>query len=338
MEEDCPFVLVFHKDYTVGVINFAWDKMPNCTICNRNEAIYTRSYSGEKLCGRCFCRSVEEKVCATISKYEMFQYNDKIMVAVSGGKDSVTLLNILAKIERNFPKSSLFAVTVDEGIRGYRDEAMRIAEKNCRKLGVKHVVTSFKEMYGLELDEIVKKIQQKENEELSPCSYCGVLRRRALNTAARDAGANKLATAHSLDDETQTMILNIIHGDPLRIARVKPVLPPIHPKLVQRAKPLCEVPEREVALYAYLRKIEFQGIPCPYAGTALRNDVRNMLNRMERRHAGTKYAIFRSMERLKPAVEALARQERLHECRVCGEPTVGEVCKPCEMLEELHIS
>ena len=310
--------------------------MSTCTICNRKEAMYMRPYSGEKLCGRCFCRSIEDKVRATISKYEMLKHDDKIMIAVSGGKDSVTLLHILTKIERDFPKASLSAVTVDEGIKGYRDEALKIAGKNCRKLDVEHVVVSFKETYGLELDEIVKKIQQ-EDKELTPCSYCGVLRRKALNTAAREAGADKLATAHSLDDETQTMILNIIHGDPLRIARVKPVLPVIHQKLVQRVKPLCEVPEREIALYAYLRKIEFQGIPCPYARTALRNDVRDMLNRMERKHAGTKYTIFRSMERIRPALEALAKQEELRECRVCGEPTVGEICKPCQMLRELHI-
>ena len=311
--------------------------MPTCTICNRKEAIYMRPYSGEKLCGRCFYRSIEGKVRATISKYDMLKHDDEIMIAVSGGKDSVTLLHILTKLERDFPRASLSAVTIDEGVKGYRDEALKIAERNCRKLGVGHVVVSFKEMYGLELDEIVQKIQQKEGKELTPCSYCGVLRRKALNTAAREAGADKLATAHSLDDETQTMILNIIHGDPLRIARVKPVLSIIHQKLVQRVKPLCEVLEREIAFYAYLREIEFQGIPCPYAGTALRNDARDMLNRIERRHAGTKYTIFRSMERIRPALEALAKKEELRECRVCGEPTVGEICKPCQMLKELHV-
>jgi uncharacterized protein (TIGR00269 family) len=296
-----------------------------------------RPYSGEKLCRRCFRKSIEEKVHTTISKHEMLEHDDKIMVAVSGGKDSVTLLNILAKIERAFPRASLSAVTVDEGIKGYRDEALKIAEENCRKLGVEHRVVSFKEMYGLTMDELVNKTQQKGNNQLSPCSYCGVLRRKALNTAAREADADKLATAHSLDDETQTMILNIIHGDTLRMARVKPVLPVIHPKLVQRIKPLCEVLEREIAFYAYLRRIEFQGIPCPYAGTALRNDVRDLLNRMERKHAGTKYTIFRSMDRLRPALETLIDQEELRECRVCGEPTSGEICRPCQMLQELQL-
>jgi len=296
-----------------------------------------RRYSGEKLCGRCFCKSIENKVRGTISKYEMFEPKDKIMVAVSGGKDSVTLLHVLTKIEKAFPDATLSAVTVDEGIKGYRDEALKVAEKNCQKLGVEHVVTSFKEIYGYELDEIVKMIRERKKKGLTPCSYCGVLRRRALNTAAREAGVDKLATAHSLDDETQTILLNIIHGDALRIARAKPVLTVIHPKLVQRVKTLCEVPEKEVAFYAYLRRIEFQSIPCPYAQTALRNDIRTTLNRMEEKHAGTKFAIFRSMERIRPALEAMAEEAKLQNCRICGEPTVGELCKPCQMLQELHV-
>ncbi len=305
-----------------------------CTLCRRKDPVFTRPYSGESLCEGCFCRSVEDKVRATLSKYEMLEPDDRTMVAVSGGKDSVTLLHILAKIEKAFPQAELRAVTVDEGIKGYRDEALKVAAKSCRRLGIDQVVVSFKDMYGYKLDEIVPMTRQKG---LSPCSYCGVLRRRTLNTAAREAGADKLATAHNLDDETQTMILNILHGDAPRIARVKPVLDEVHPGLVRRIKPLCQVPEREVALYAYLKGIEFQSIPCPYAGTALRSDVRTMLNRMEEKHPGTKFTVFRSIERIRPALEAVAKEAGIQECRLCGEPTAGEVCRPCQMLRELSI-
>jgi len=310
--------------------------MAVCTICRRREAVFTRPYSGERLCRKCFLESIEGKVRATIAKYDMFEPDDKIMTAVSGGKDSVSLLHILAKIEEAYPKASLCAVTVDEGIRGYRDEALKYAVKNCRKLGVEHTVTSFKELYGVRLDDLVKMLREKQG-GLTPCAYCGVLRRRALNVVAREAGVSKLATAHNLDDEAQTILLNILHGDAPRIARVKPVLAERHPKLVKRVKPLCEVPEKETALYAYLKKIEFQSTPCPYASTALRNDIRTMLNRMEERHAGVKFTIFRSMERIRPALEKTAKAEKLRDCKVCGEPTTDEVCKPCRMLKELHI-
>jgi len=313
--------------------------MVSCTFCKRRDAVYMRSYSGQKLCAKCFIGSIEDKVRATITEYKMFQHDDKIMVAVSGGKDSVTLLHILAKIEKDYPKASLCAVTVDEGIRGYRDEALKFAVKNCRKLGVEHKVTSFKDLFGVKLDELVKMIEEKTPVKggLTPCAYCGVLRRRALNVAAREAGVDKLATAHNLDDETQTILLNMVHGDPLRIARVKPLLNTAHAKLVQRVKPLCEVPEREIAFYAYLRRIEFQGVPCPYASTALRNDIRFMLNRMEERHAGVKFTLFKSAERIRPALEKMAKEAKLRACRFCGEPTVGDVCRLCGMLQELNI-
>ena len=310
-----------------------------CTLCKRRDAVFMRVYSGEKLCVRCFCRSIEDKVRVTIAKYDMFEPTDKIMVAVSGGKDSVALLHILAKIEKAFPKASLCAVTVDEGIRGYRDEALKFAIGNCRKLGINYAVTSFKELYGYSLDEIVKMTLEKgENiKGLTPCAYCGVLRRRALNLAARKAGVDKLATAHNLDDEAQTILLNILHGDALRIARVKPVLAEVHPKFVQRVKPMCEVPEKEIALYAYLKRIEFQSVPCPYASTALRSDIRVMLNRMEEKHAGIKFTLIKSVDRIRPALEAVAEEVKLQDCRECGEPTVGEICKPCQMLRKLDI-
>jgi uncharacterized protein (TIGR00269 family) len=313
------------------------ENMTLCTLCKKKDAVFGRTYSGEKLCGRCFCKTVEDKVRKAVSKYEMLNPKDRIMVAVSGGKDSVTLLNILAKIERGFPAVVLSAGTVDEGIRDYRDEALRIAERNCEKLDVEHSVTSFKELFGYKMDEIVKLVQTRREKGLTPCSYCGVLRRKALNTMAREAGVDKLVTAHSLDDETQTMLLNVVHGDPLRIARSKPVLNVIHPKLVPRVKPLCMVPEKEVAFYAYLRGIEFQCIPCPYTQSALRNDIRWMLNSMEHKHAGTLYAIFSSMERIRPALENFAEEGELRSCKLCGEPSVGDLCRPCQLLQEIGV-
>jgi len=265
----------------------------------------------------------------------MLNFDDKTAVAVSGGKDSVSLLHILAKIEKKHPKASLLAITVDEGIKGYRDEALKIASENCDELGIKHVVTSFRELYGFTLDEIVERLKRKGESGLTPCAYCGVLRRKALNTAARNVGADKLATAHTLDDETQTILLNILHGDVLRIAREKPVTDEAHPKLVQKVKPFCEIPEKETALYAYVRRIRFQSTPCPYASEALRNDIRQMLNRMEEKHTGIKFTVFKSMERIRPALEQIVKKEGLKECYECGEPTTERICKTCQMLREL---
>jgi len=265
----------------------------------------------------------------------MLEYDNRIAVAVSGGKDSLSLLHILAKIERNYPRASLVAVSVDEGIRGYRDKAIKMAAENCEKLGIKHHIVSFKQLYGYTLDQIVKRLKRKGGGGLTPCAYCGVLRRKALNIAARNVKADKLATAHTLDDEAQTILLNILHGDALRTAREKPITDKVHPKLVQRIKPFCEIPEKETALYAYIRKIRFQSMPCPYASEALRNDIRIFLNRMEQKHAGIKFTILKAIEKIRPAIEKIGAKEELTECAKCGEPTTGEICKTCEMLQQL---
>jgi uncharacterized protein (TIGR00269 family) len=306
-----------------------------CTVCKRRESFFFRPYSGERLCKKCFAESVEAKVRASIAKYGMFNFDDRIAVAVSGGKDSISLLHILAKMERLHPKASLAAVTVDEGIKGYRDEALAIATANCKKLGITHHVVSFKELYGFTLDEIVARAQRKGERELTSCAYCGVLRRRALNVAARDVDADKIATAHTLDDEVQTILLNIFHGDILRLAKEKPMTDKAHPRFVQKVKPFCEIPEKESALYAYVKKIKFQDTPCPYASEALRNDVRFMLNRMEEKHAGTKFTVFKSIERIRPALYEIAKKADFKECIECGEPASSDLCKACEMLRQI---
>ncbi len=267
----------------------------------------------------------------------MLKFDDRIAVAVSGGKDSTSLLHILAEVERYYPKALLVAVTVDEGIRGYRDEALEIATESCKKLDIKHHVVSFKELYGYTLDEIVRRLKKEDETKLTPCAYCGVLRRKALNIAARNVKADKLATAHTLDDETQTILLNILHGNVFRITRGKPVTDEVHPKLVQRIKPFCEIPEKETALYTYIRKMRFQDLPCPYASEALRNDIRLFLNRMEQKHTGIKFTIFKSMEKIRPTIEKIGGKEELTECAKCGEPTTGEICKTCGMLQQLKM-
>ncbi|UCE95276.1 MAG: TIGR00269 family protein [Candidatus Bathyarchaeota archaeon] len=307
-----------------------------CTICKHRDAIYTRPYSGEKLCNRCFCGSIENKVRATISNFEMFRFDDVIAVGVSGGKDSMALLHILTKLEKSYPMAELTAVTIDEGIHGYRDEALRITKESCRKLGVEHVTLSFKQLFGCELDELTQILLEKTNGAgLTPCAYCGVLRRRALNSVAREYGATKLATAHNLDDETQTVLLNILHGDPLRMVRSRPISSSRRAGFVCRTKPLCEVLEREVALYAYLKNVEFQSVPCPYASRALRNDVRVMLNRMEEKHPGLKYTVYRSAEKLRESLKDYVSLESLGKCKHCGELTVNETCQECELLKTL---
>ena len=307
-----------------------------CTACKTRDAFFYRPYSGETLCKKCFTTSIEAKVRATIARYRMLNFDDHLAVAVSGGKDSLSLLHILAKLKHFRPKTTLTAVTVDEGIKGYRDEALEIAEKNCEILEIPHHIISFKGLYGFTLDEIVDRARSRGETDLTACAYCGVLRRKAINIGARQVKANKVATAHTLDDEVQTILMNIFHGDIMKLAKEKPKTSEVHPLLVQKIKPMCEIPEKESALYAYVRKIKFQDTPCPYASEALRNDVRSLINRMEANHVGTKFTVFKSLERLRPALEEAAKKQELKTCVECGEPSALDLCKTCEMLRRVR--
>jgi uncharacterized protein (TIGR00269 family) len=306
-----------------------------CSACKRRDVFFFRPYSGEKLCKKCFVESIEAKVRATIAKYKMFRFDDRIAVAVSGGKDSISLLHVLTKMERLHPEASLVAVTVDEGIKGYRDEALEIAAANCQKLGIKHHTVSFKALYGFTLDDIVARARLKGGRQLTSCAYCGVLRRRALNVAARVVGADKIATAHTLDDEVQTILMNIFRGDILRLAKEKPVTDDVHLRFVRKVKPFCEIPEKESTLYAYVKNVRFQDTPCSYASEALRNEVRVMLNCLEEKHAGTKFTVFKSIERIRPALDEIVRKDEFRECVKCGEPASSDLCRTCEMLKQI---
>lgn len=308
-----------------------------CGFCGRRETVFVRAYSGESLCKHCFCRSIEDRVRASIAEHGMFGFDDRILVAVSGGKDSVGLLHVLTRIEKKFPKASLFAVSIDEGIKGYREEALRIAAENCDALGVEYRVLSFEGLFGLTLDKLIKKAIRMSEKHFSACTYCGVLRRRALDLAAEKFEADVIALGHNLDDVVQTFLLNVVHGDVWRLARFGAVSAESGGRFVRRVRPFCLVPERETAFYAYLKGIRFQSVACPYAGEALRNDARFWLNRLEQRHAGSLFTLFRSFEKIGKAMERKGKEFGV--CRQCGEPCAEDeaVCMACRLLEELGV-
>lgn len=265
----------------------------------------------------------------------MFTPSDRIAVAVSGGKDSLSLLYILHKLEKKFPKSELVAIIIDEGIASYRSEAIALATEHCQSLKIEYHTYSFKEFFGYNLDEIVKTTEL--HGKLSSCSYCGILRRKALNLAAKDVNASKLATGHNLDDEVQSMVMNLLRGDISQIRRLGSLVKTTSKGFVERVKPLCHLPEKDVAFYAYLKKIQFQTISCPYMETSMRSDIRQFLNYFEEKHAGIKFNIFQTFEKLKNEYRDAEQEYYINYCTICHEPTSGKTCRACNILTELGL-
>ncbi len=287
-------------------------------------------YSGAHLCSRHFREYVERRVKQEVRReLTLSGEPTKIAVGLSGGKDSSTALVLLHRYLGERRDVSLEAITVDEGIASYRPPSLETARALCAKLGVPHHVISYQETVGFEMDRVVR-----VDPGAIPCGYCGVFRRNALNAKAKEIGADYLATGLNLDDTAESILMNVARGDVDRLARLGPH-EGVQPGLVPRLQPLRNVPEVEVYLYAYLAKIPFHDANCPYAERAQRGRFKEILHSLEADSPGTRHAIVRGYDELRPALHATWPPAPLRACARCGAPTVNDVCKACEMRERL---
>ena len=276
-----------------------------CDRCGSGRAAYTRKYSGQSLCTGCFRRSISRKVAKTVSKYDMIRDGDRVAVAVSGGKDSLALLQIMHEMSQghNF---EIDAITIDEGIPGYRDEALGIVSDACGSLGVGHRVYAYKDLFGASLDEALGMRPPRNPRQgargVSSCSICGTLRRRAIDIAAADVGADVIATGHNLDDMLQTFLINMLSGDTDKIAWMGPggatgaaADAGANPR---RIKPFCEIYESEIVFYAFASGLPFQQEPCPHMNEGIRTEIREFLNSLESERSGIKNSMYASVLRI----------------------------------------
>ncbi|HUT81347.1 MAG TPA: TIGR00269 family protein [Candidatus Bathyarchaeia archaeon] len=324
--------------------------LPLCFSCNKRTADTYRKIDGRYLCKICFSTWVTETVNKTIQKKKLFGREDRIIVGLSGGKDSTVLLDILYKLQRKFP-TELIAVCIDEGIAGYRDDGLPIAKMNAERLGVEFHMFSFKDLFGHSLDEIVQQSRYLQEKEPStrqnkliqhgPCSYCGVFRRKALNIAARKLDGDKVATGHNLSDVSQTIMLNLLRGDSAKLLQGEISPEKVYDLFVPRVKPLQAVPERDVVLYAFYNELVYHSTECPYAVEAMRLDVRNFLTELEEKYPGTQKSIRNSIEDIQEKFSVLTSDEspekqfNINQCKICSEPTNTKICKGCQMLNSL---
>jgi uncharacterized protein (TIGR00269 family) len=306
-----------------------------CSQCTKESAAELK-YSKIFLCRQHFISLFEKRVRHTIRQNKLLRHDDRIAVGLSSGKDSAVLLKILSGLTKKVRKTSIFAVTIDEGISGYSELVLETSRALCEEMNVEHHVFSFRDEIGMTLDGLVNKMKNFESQP-SVCSYCGVLRRNLLNIKARELGATKLAIGHNLDDECQVMLMNLIRGDLNRITRMGTLVGVIRDgKFVPKIKPLRECPEDEIRLYANLNEIKFNSLKCSYAQQSFRSTIRKALNDIEEKHPGSKFQLLKSTDELIPVLREAHKIEELpNNCKICGELASGEVCKFCELLQKL---
>ena len=303
-----------------------------CSKCGNPKVIYKREQSGQLLCKDCFIESIEKKAIKTIKKEKLLDKGDKVLVALSGGKDSVTTLEVLESFrKRNI--IDICAVTVDEGIANYRQGGVDIAVRHAERLGIEHKVVSLKDEYGITLDEIM----QRENHKGS-CTYCGVFRRTIINKAAREMGATKIATGHNLDDEVQAIMMNYLEGNMDNLTKLGAKTSSKAEEFTVKIKPLREIPEREIGLYVVAKELEVHFDSCPYAMQSFRGEVSEVINQLSEKHPTIKYSTLRGYDKIKDLLKGELKKEYAHgRCRRCGEPAANDLCKACSFLEELGL-
>lgn len=262
----------------------------------------------------------------------MLKFDCHVAVGVSGGKDSVVLLTILSKITLH--KTKLTALIVDEGIEGYRPHGVEIAIKTAKNLNLPYKLVSYKDKFGLSLDQMLPAPFGKTS-----CAICGTFRRKAMNNAVIDLSADFLATGHNMDDEAESVLLNVLRGDSIRFSRQTRKPEFVSEKFIPRIKPLVLVSQPEIVYYAIANNLEYHDDVCPYASQARRNSVREFLQNQEKRHPGTIKNIIIFQDNLLETNNINEKLEtNLYECKVCSEPTDSKIkiCAGCKFLDRLN--
>lgn len=272
-----------------------------------------------------FNKYIQYNVRKTVKDYKLLEINEKIAIALSGGKDSILTLHMLNDLKDEY-NLDLVAITIDEGISGYRNEGVEVARNNAIELGINLIEKSFFGEFNFKLDNIFSFYK-------SACIPCGVFRRYLLNKTAYESGAVKIATGHNLDDEIQSFLMTFARADFKRFPKFGPKLDTIHPKLIPRIKPLWNVPEKDVGTWAVLNNIDVHFAECPYSNMSARSKIKEFLNKMESNRKGTKMNILKSFDK---TLQLEKKPIKLYECEKCGEPSSINLCKTCEMLEDIN--
>ncbi len=306
--------------------------MPSvCDKCGKNPVIFIR-YSGQHLCADHFLDLLRRRVKKEMRLQRVFRKGRKIAVAVSGGKDSLLLLKLTHEIASVFKESDLVAVTIDEGIGGYRPSSVEITEKFTRENEIDWRLISYGEIFGHTLDEMVGSLK------MGPCSICGILRRKALNTGASETGSGILLTGHNLDDTAQTILMNVMQADVSRLARLGPHLDPIE-GFVPRAMPLRTTPETETYLAALLLGLPLHELECPYAESAKRGHYRDLIMKAEEETPGTRHSLLKFNEQVAPLIPR--GDPKTNPCVNCGEPVIvsegKSICRSCALMDRLKV-
>ncbi|HKE72647.1 MAG TPA: tRNA(Ile)-lysidine synthetase [Acidimicrobiales bacterium] len=296
-----------------------------CTVCRGPAVIDLRRHNAN-FCPEHFLRFCRDQVVRAIDDHGMMAPGQRVLVAVSGGKDSLALWDLL--VELGYDAEGM---VIGLGIGDYSDASTAAAVAFAEQRGLRLHRIDLRGEYGYDIptaSAVTRRV---------PCSSCGMSKRHLIDKAALDGGYDVVATGHNLDDEAAVLLGNVLHWQTEYLGRQEPVLAE-RPGFPRKVKPLVRLAERETAAYCVLRGIDYMVEECPMAAGNRHLRYKAALDEIEAASPGTKHAFYfeflaRAADRFRP--EAAAAQEGLTPCTSCGAPTTGEVCAFCRLVERV---
>ena len=293
-----------------------------CRRCREKAVIELRRHNAA-FCTPCFLRHCREQVRKAIDDFDMVGADERVLVAVSGGKDSLMLWDVL--LELGYEADGLY---LGLGIGAYSQESGHTARTFAEHRSANLIEIDLPDEYGFDIPGAALATKRV------PCSACGLSKRHLFNAAAVDGGYDVVATGHNLDDEAAVLFGNVLRWDAAYLGRQLPVLPASE-GFVRKVKPLVRLGERETAAYCLLSGIDYIVEECPNALGNKHLGYKEALNAIEEQSPGTKGVFyFGFLERASSMFAAVAEEDRegLHPCPSCGAPTTAEVCAFCKLV------
>ncbi|KAL8769304.1 MAG: hypothetical protein Q9209_004686 [Squamulea sp. 1 TL-2023] len=249
-----------------------------CATCNTSRALIIRPKNHQKLCKPCFLSLFETEIHNTITVNSLFRPGERVAIGASGGKDSTVLASVLKTLNERYNYGlDLLLLSIDEGIKGYRDDSLETVKRNAVQYAMPLSIVGYDELYGWTMDQVVSQIGKKGN-----CTYCGVFRRQALDRGAARLGIKHVVTGHNADDVAETVMMNLLRGDLPRLSRATSVVTASAASDIKRSKPLKYAYEKEIVLYAHHKGLDYFSTECIYSPEAFRGSARTLIKNLER--------------------------------------------------------
>lgn len=263
-----------------------------CALCRTSRALVIRPKNHQKLCKACFISIFETEIHNTIATNTLFHPGERVAIGASGGKDSTVLASVLKTLNERYDyRLNLCLLSIDEGIKGYRDDSLETVKRNALQYDMPLEIVGYDDLYGWTMDQVVEQIGKKGN-----CTYCGVFRRQALDRGAARLGITHVVTGHNADDIAETVMMNLLRGDLPRLARATSIVTASSASEIKRSKPLKYAYEKEIVLYAHHKGLDYFSTECIYSPEAFRGSARALIKNLEKIRPSAILDVVRSGE------------------------------------------